>query len=255
MGILLIDLGNTALKWSTLDNPCEPRTFVHESSGVLDINLRREWLDMGVTEVYGCSVGSEWLTHSVSTFFKDQGIPFKWCKSESNFNGNFHIKNDYEHPHLLGADRWYASVGAVFLHPHQPLLVCHMGTASTVDSVIPVGKEDYEFLGGRIAPGPAMMREGLARGTSHLPRAFGAPMEFPTNTIAAISTGIVDSQLGLIERAVRAMERKGYTPKILLAGGSAMVLEEFIREEFEGVDVRHNLVLQGLAVRVEKDKK
>ncbi len=254
MGVLLIDLGNTALKWSTLEDPGEPQTFVHESSGVLDNYVIQQWLDLGVTEAYGCSVGSDWLTHSISTFFKEREIPFHWCRSENNFNGSFHVRNNYEHPHLLGADRWYASVGAVYLHPNQPLLVCHMGTASTVDSVIPLSKDHYEFLGGRIAPGPAMMREGLARGTSHLPRAFGTPREFPTNTIDSISTGIVDSQIGLIERAVKAMERIGYSPRILLAGGSAMVLESFIREEFEGVDVRHNLVLQGLAVRVKKEK-
>ena len=36
MASILIDLGNSALKWSLLDDPENPFTYVHESSGILD---------------------------------------------------------------------------------------------------------------------------------------------------------------------------------------------------------------------------
>ncbi len=250
MGTILVDLGNSALKWSTLDNPENTTTFIHESSGLIDKKVKEDWQALKISAAYGCTVGSDWLTHSTSSFFKNRGIPFRWFKAEDSFRSEFELENSYEHPSLLGADRWFAAVGAVSLHPNEALLVCHLGTASTVDSVIPIAEGKYKFLGGRIAPGPAMMRTGLAGGTSHLPRAIGQVADFPTNTIDAITTGIIDSQLGLIDRAVKKMEEIDGNPRILLAGGAAGQIAEFVLKEFDKVDVRHNLVLQGLSVKV-----
>ncbi len=250
MSKILVDLGNSALKWSALDSPENTQTVIHESLGLLDEKVKKDWQALDISAAYGCTVGSDWLTHSTSSFFKTRGIPFHWFKAEKIFKSDFELENDYEHPSLLGADRWFAAVGAVSLHPNEALLVCHLGTASTVDSVIPVAEGKYKFLGGRIAPGPAMMRTGLAGGTSHLPRAIGKFADFPTNTIDAITTGIIDTQLGLIDRAVKKMTEIDGNPRILLAGGAASQVAEFVLKEFDKVDVRHNLVLQGLSVKV-----
>ncbi len=250
MSTILIDLGNSALKWAKADAPEKPFTLVHESYGLLDDNIKKEWKRLGVTKAYGCTVASDWMAHSTSNYLKSIGATLHWYSATKQYEGDFTLINNYDHPELLGADRWYAAIGSIALHKNEPLLVCHLGTASTIDSVIPLEEKKYDFLGGRIAPGPALMREGLARGTSHLPRAFGKRMNFPTNTIDAITTGIVDSQLGLIERAVREMQSINKTPKILLAGGAAKVIAPYIKQEFENVDVRHNLVLVGLQTLV-----
>ena len=250
MASILIDLGNSALKWSLLDDPENPFTYVHESSGILDEKIKDKWQELGVKNAYGCTVASDWIAHSTKNFLSSIGAQCTWFTAKKEFTGDFILKSNYDHPELLGADRWFAAIGSVALHKDEPLLVCHLGTASTIDSVIPTGIGEYVFLGGRIAPGPAMMREGLARGTSHLPRAFGRRTDFPTNTIDAITTGIVDSQLGLIERAVRELEGIGATPKILLAGGASKVVAPYIQQEFDNVDIRHNLVLHGLATMV-----
>ncbi len=250
MSIILVDLGNSALKWSTLDDPENTQTSIHESLGLLDEKVKKDWQALDISAAYGCTVGSDWLTHSTSSFFKKRGIPFRWFKAEDAFRSEFELENSYEHPSLLGADRWFAAVGAVSLHPNEALLVCHLGTASTVDSVVPIAEGKYRFLGGRIAPGPAMMRTGLAGGTSHLPRAVGKIADFPTNTIDAITTGIIDSQLGIIDRAVKKMAKIGENPRILLAGGAAGQIAEVVLKEFDRVDVRHNLVLQGLSVKI-----
>ena len=46
------------------------------------------------------------------------------------------------------------------------------------------------------------------------------------------------------------MENLGASPKILLAGGAAKVVAPYIKQEFDNVDIRHNLVLHGLATMV-----
>lgn len=253
MNTLLLDLGNTALKWSTPQSIDTPFTFVHNSSGLISKNVVKQWEKEKYTIAYGSTVASEWIVHGIKQELKKLSIDCHWLQSENKYEGEFILENKYDYPHLLGADRWNAAIGAISLHPNEVLLVVHMGTASTVDAIVPSEKEyNYQFLGGRIAPGPAMMREGLARGTAHLPSAVGNYLDFPTNTIDAITTGIIDSQLGLVERALKIMLKQGLSPRILLAGGAASMVEPYISKEFEKVDVRHNLVLRGLAVRTQK---
>lgn len=249
MSILLLDLGNTALKWALLDNCEETNAYVHNSSGVLGDGVIEQWESLNIEAAYGTTVASEWISHGINQALHRKSVDCHWLQSTSEFNGDFRLRNGYAYPHMLGADRWHAAIGAVTLHPNEALLIIHMGTAATVDSVIPQGDNEYLFLGGRIAPGPAMMLEGLSRGTAHLPRALGKYQDFPDNTVDAITTGIIDSQLGLVQRAYSQMKAICESPRILLAGGAARLIAPHLSKEFEKVDLRHNLVITGLATR------
>ena len=51
---LLIDLGNTALKWATSDNPESPHTLVHGGSHHFSEKLLQALKDQPVNRVYGC---------------------------------------------------------------------------------------------------------------------------------------------------------------------------------------------------------
>ena len=61
MTVLLIDLGNTALKWATLDSPDEPHTYVHGGSDTVPDSLLEVWLRLKPSRVVGCMVSSETL--------------------------------------------------------------------------------------------------------------------------------------------------------------------------------------------------
>ena len=162
------------------------------------------------------------------------------------FRGNFELTNGYENCRQLGSDRWFAAIGAASLYPGQPLLVVHMGTATTVDSVVSENGR-LVFCGGRILPGPAMMYESLVKGTRCRPNGIGAVEPFPKNTDSAISTGILEAHLGVIEHARAAMQDKGSDVKIVFAGGAAPLLAPYIRARFPQAVLKHNLVLRGLA--------
>jgi type III pantothenate kinase len=93
------------------------------------------------------------------------------------------------------------------------------------------------------------MLESLARGTAGLPRAEGEAVDFPDNTDAAIVTGVLDAQAGLVERVFRRFAAAlGAAPRLLLAGGHAEALRERLPRETAGI-IEHNLVLRGLALR------
>lgn len=130
---------------------------------------------------------------------------------------------------------------------NQSLLVVHTGTATTVDSILKKDDGTYDFLGGRIAPGPSLMKDCLTRGIPSLPDSAGQYKVFPGGTSEAIITGIVDAQVGLIVRAQHTMIQKGIQPKVILAGGAAKFIAPYLKEEISDLVVKHNLVLHGLA--------
>jgi len=93
------------------------------------------------------------------------------------------------------------------------------------------------------------MLESLARGTAGLPIARGTPSDFPDNTDAAIITGVLDAQAGLVHRVWHrfAVGLSG-PPRLILTGGNAQVL--LARLSIEGARIEDNLVLRGLALRL-----
>lgn len=249
MTVLLVDLGNTALKWATSDDPENPRTFVHGGSGTVPEKLIHDWLALKPERVVGCMVSSEHLALAMTKFFNRHRISWDWLHSELSFTDSvdgMHLVNRYENHQQLGADRWYAAIGAAGLWRDQAVVVVHMGTATTVDTVLPC-RGGQEFVGGRILPGPAMMYESLVKNTGCRPGGIGVRKEFPANTADAISTGILEAHLGVIGRVVGQVQRRGFDPHVVLAGGAAPLLAPYIIEEHPRAVLKHNLVLRGLA--------
>ena len=56
MTALLLDLGNTALKWATSDKPEEPHAYVHCGNDVVPDELLHKWLNLKPERVVGCMV-------------------------------------------------------------------------------------------------------------------------------------------------------------------------------------------------------
>ncbi len=247
MTTLLIDLGNTALKWTTLEEPDNPHMIVHRGSTHFMDELYDLWLRMRPVRIIGCSVAASNVAFSLTKFFNEHKIVWNWVRSQSQFIGDFQIRNEYANPRQLGADRWFAAIGAVDTMPESSLLVVHTGTATTVDSIVFLGNREYVFKGGRIAPGPSLMHDSLTRGIPSLPDELSQYQAYPARTSEAITAGIIDAQVGLILRAKHAMEQKGVSPRVVLAGGAAQFIAPYLREELPNLNVRHNLVLRGLA--------
>ena len=74
------------------------------------------------------------------------------------------IRNGYDTPETLGADRLAAAVGAALVAEGRDALVVDFGTAITIDVV-----SGGEFLGGNITPGAAIRFKALHHFTKKLP--------------------------------------------------------------------------------------
>lgn len=254
MRTILIDVGNTALKWCEIGHEDEPHTVVHRDDPCFRDSLYDAWLAAKPDCVVGCTVAAPDIAFSVTKFFNDHDIRWQWVRPQASFlSERFTLSNAYRNPAQLGADRWHAAIGAVDFMcdaaPGTSILIVQMGTAATVDAVRCRQPGEYEFLGGRIAPGPTLMKHSLESGISSLTVKLGQWAAFPQSTADAISSGILDAQAGLVALSLAELKRLGGPVQILLAGGATKFLEGRLRTIDSTFIIRHNLVLRGLAAR------
>ncbi len=269
MNWLLLDLGNTALKWALV--PAEAGAWPqaqdeqaaaapeHGSVAIAADDLQQQLTSIFIhfgagaeesaraTAVFGCAVASRQTMQRVDAALAAAQMPAtQWFAAAGNFDHDgIVLQNCYDDPAQLGADRWHALLGARAHFPREALVVIAAGTATTVDTLTANGR----FLGGIIIPGMELMHSALARGTARLPLAAGHFVAHPTNTDDAIHTGTVDAHVGLIERRVRRARELAAGPvQVVLGGGNAGSLLPFLQAHggFPGVHRAEDLVLRGL---------
>lgn len=234
------DLGNSRLKWGV---GCDVKAAINWCAhGALDYD-RVDRLP-GLLQAAGAR--GEVLVASVAGGVREQAV------GAALAGGGFAVRrfvagaawagvhNDYADPSQLGVDRWAALLGAWRL-VGAPTLVVSAGTATTVDLLDLVDGRGH-FRGGAILPGIALMRSALADGTAGLPLARGALTDLPRNTDDAIATGILEAQLGAIERLRRRLPPGA---GCLLTGGNASALLPHLDAP---AAIRETLVLDGLLV-------
>jgi type III pantothenate kinase len=265
---LLIDAGNTALKWevftaATVQWPGSQRDAPPTTRwrGTLPIDSPELGAELAracaaasaltgtpvPTAVLGCAVTSEQRVRNIEAAIRAVNAPaVRWLAAGSQFeHDGIALQNGYARPEQLGADRWHALIGARSRFAQGHLAVINAGTATTVDGLTADGR----FLGGVIAPGCDMMRASLAHGTARLPIADGEYQAHPNNTDDAIHTGVLDAQLGLIERRVRRLrEAAGGAVQVVLSGGKATQLFPMLQSQssFGKLAQEPDLVLRGL---------
>jgi type III pantothenate kinase len=188
----------------------------------------------------GCNVAGTAVEAGIETVIAELAIPLVWLRSTTALAG---VRNGYDNPEQLGADRWAALIGAHHLHAGASLVVS-AGTATTIDAI----NADGVFLGGLILPGLSLMRSALASAAAQLPEAKGRHTELPRNTDDAIASGAIEATTGAIERMFRHIAADSRAT-CLLTGGAAGELEPRLRMPVQRVD---DLVLKGL-MRVASD--
>ncbi len=250
MSFLVIDIGNTRLKWGLYARPEPGATLMaHGAVPLEDIDdlWTRDWQHLPVpTGMLGCVVAGEAIKRRVEEqLLLGWGLQARWMSASAQGGG---VANGYEHPQRLGSDRWAAIIGA----RHQalalaegggavrPVLAVMVGTAVTVDAVDAQG----HFLGGLILPGFGLMYKALESGTAGLKVPTGEVRDFPTNTSDALMSGGTDAIAGAIERSLRRLaQRTGQTPLLVMSGGAVSRLAPL--EELPARVVEY-LIFEGL---------
>ncbi|XHS78957.1 type III pantothenate kinase [Burkholderiaceae bacterium UC74_6] len=237
MSFLVIDVGNTRLKWALYEAP-QPGAAMLSHGAVFLENIETlhdgDWARLPTpTEILGCNVAGEGVRGRVEEQLELWDVEARWVVPGVQAGG---IINGYDHPARLGADRFVSQIGARqhVLARGEPraCLVVMVGTAVTVDAIDAEGR----FLGGLILPGHGIMLRALEGGTSGLRVPTGEVREFPTNTSDALTSGGNYAITGAIERMHRHLKaRAGHEPITLMTGGAGWKVSPVL-------DIPHELI-------------
>lgn len=269
MSALLIDIGNTRLKWAWCTaleadpSVAQPWQF----DGAIAHGAAQEANDFGQTveawralAAAGAQVPAVWIANvagegaaaratALVTQAFGAAAPLEWVRTTAAYGD---LVNGYREPTQLGVDRWVGAIGAHRRYPGETLLLVTAGTATTLDIVTananaaPAGAR---FEGGLILPGLALMLGSLARNTAQLPSLDGVDAAAAghmalgaDNTHDAIAAGCLAAQTGAIAQTWRALAARGPV-RCVLSGGARHALAGALAMPCE---LHDNLVLLGL---------
>ncbi|WP_114241312.1 type III pantothenate kinase [Dyella sp. C9] len=238
---LLLDLGNTRLKWALRDGD---RWYAQGAVSWQDdvaLALHQAWRDVPVPhDAFGASVVNgdrEALIAAVvvASFAREP----HWLRTPAEACG---VRNAYGEPGRLGVDRFLAMVAA-HAEGLAPCVLAGAGTALTLDAL----DADGQHLGGLIAPGPQLMQQALLGATTRVQvERPGVVLDAADNTPDAVASGCWQAAAALIERFVARMAPSlGGAPTLVLGGGDAEALLPLLAMPAR---LSADSVLRGLAV-------
>ena len=245
---LLIDIGNSRIKWCLHDNI--ENKFASVGAMVYDKSVLKElfcehWDHLAspsrvlISNVSGLDIVEKldaWIE-------KAWQVNTEYVKPEAHSYG---VRNAYLDYSKLGVDRWMTIVAAWHRYQRYQEAICIVdcGTAMTIDGISKSG----QHLGGLIIPGYTMMQEVLANNTSDINtvRKTSPSFNFSNSTEQAVNSGCCLAMLAIIDRVVTSMKNDGDGQvRCIITGGNAELVIEDLADEFE---YDPNLVLHGLAV-------
>jgi type III pantothenate kinase len=237
---LLIDVGNTRIKWILVENSYDEAVVQYGSIEKLAKALVA--IDRAETKILLSAVNQiENLQQLLRANGFDKIIVAKSQASEAG------IVNSYEQPERMGVDRWLAMIASYQLQSlgddKQGMIVVDAGSALTID----VLNQEGVHQGGYIVPGLKMAETALFSNTEQVKRydesvptgnQYSALNKLGNNTVQCVEYGVINQHVALIEQVTRQYPEY----KIMITGGDGDLLASF----FPAATVDENLVLKGL---------
>lgn len=218
MNVLTLDLGNSALKLVNWDAG-EPRLVRCAWGSQWQAELREhlQACEPGMTIGISSVVAAE-RREAVAAVCREGGM-------DVHVNPEAPLDIDCLESHSIGRDRLYAAAGAWLTSP-EPAIVVDAGSALTVDA-LGRGAGRGCFLGGAIAPGPALLARALGEGATQL---FEVEFDGPVpalgrNTRDALRAGVQVGLRGAVLELVRCVAQEAGLgdARVWLTGGASEI--------------------------------
>lgn len=245
MAVLLIDAGNTRIKWARLEGADLARSHAAVHAKWRTDQYARRLIGTAPPErILASSVAGPSVRAALTQVARRTRVPISFVTVPARGAG---ITVGYAEAWRLGVDRFVGMVAAHHLFRGVPVCVAGIGTALTLDLIARSGRH----FGGAIIPGPALMvgtllskTWGIRRRAQGGRRTGRGP--FGRSTRDAIEAGAHYAAAALIDRAVdEATGRVGRPPLVVLTGGGAGGVRPLLHSPAVAVP---DLVLRGLAV-------
>ena len=242
MSTLVIDIGNSRVKWALADRNTLITAAVAVTHNDVD-QLFASWqaLSPVPTDIRLVSVIERAVVAEISVWAEQNwGLPINRVRTPAEGGG---IQIAYPDPDQLGTDRWLAMVGTR-AKGLLPACIVDCGSAMTMDVVDDSGRHH----GGMILPGLAAQQGGLAQIAPALPAADlqqPAPL-LARNTADAVAAGQLQGTAAAIEGLLaRFATDTGLDLPLILTGGDAERIQDYLQLP---APLLPELVLHGLAV-------
>lgn len=248
---LLVDVGNSSIKWSMLSAEKKLSDMVckYYADKALSPKFFTDiWRSIQTPKkVLVSCVANDTVWHILQKTCRELwSIDAKRVSSMQTACGVINAYSKYE---TLGSDRWFAMLGA-FSEKTTASLVVDCGTAITVDVINAEGVH----LGGYILPGLTMMKTSLTKDTADV----SVNLDLSNHSLLPAKTteGCVDAAILLSAvkfiEAVFNQQDVNNSMHCYLTGGDAGLLAEYLSIKFVIIPA---LVLKGLAHFVSSDTK
>lgn len=240
---LLIDVGNTAVKWGLCEAGVIVKSghYMHRGSDV-GVLAEQHWSGLSVPAgICIANVAGTQLAQQLSGWIETRwGITPVFIATTGQACG---VTNAYAVPGSLGVDRWVALIGARH-HGGGATCIVDCGTAITLDMLA----ADGVHQGGLILPGIEMMKQMLLKNTAVVNTSTTQQVAklFAMSTGDAVNSGALYMAAAAIDRTVGDMaEALGIAADVIITGGDASRIETLL-----AMPVCHDpeLVLKGLAI-------
>lgn len=257
MSVLLLDAGNTRLKWALSERGQFSRHGAFAYSWAdLSAQFETEWAALmaqhGVDRLVLSNVAGEQLEvplqQWLADLMKESEPPFQECvpltiEQVTAQMQALGVQCAYEEPAQLGSDRWAALIAARH-YIGGACCVIDAGTALTID----VLNAEGVHVGGLIAPGMTMMRESLQANTAQVEtdNAACSSLFCGRDTATAVQAGIMAALAGAVQQALaQCLEQGLQSLTCVVTGGDAQALLPVLPEQslFEP-----EWVLKGLSI-------
>ncbi len=235
---LLLDVGNSRLKWAWWDHDLKPGGAVTHAGRSPEAALDAINLELKPSEVWAASVAAPALRAALEAWaMRHLKLAVRWVSSEGKACG---VRNAYAQPEKLGVDRWLAVIAA-YHRVGAAAFVVDAGTALTLDAVDVEGRH----LGGLIAPGLTTQRHSVHSQTQVRADALeGHAKWLGTDTDTAVAWGTLHGAIGLIERVYAGIRHEHASITPIATGGEAPLLLPYLGPGWISAP---DLVLEGLA--------
>jgi type III pantothenate kinase len=247
MRALLIDIGNSRIKWAWLTGERLGKAHAAEYAGWRARDFARRVIGSrpDIDRILVASVAADRVSDALAAGARMAAAPAP--ERVTTRRSACGVTVAYADPWRLGVDRLLAMIAARRRFARRPVCTVAVGTAMTIDLV----GADGRHWGGAIIPAPPLMVASLLEGTSGIRRraqggagGLGHAL-FGLSTRAAVEQGARFAAAAAVDRAVsEASGLVGRTPELVLTGGGAPALRPLIRSASLLVP---DLVLEGLA--------
>ena len=238
---LLIDVGNTRIKWRLVDNE-------YNSDEVSHFGLLHDFADyiktLNVSEV-DVLLAAVNQTSGLKKLLYD--TDFKSVNIIQSQQCQAGVSNSYTNPERMGIDRWLAMIAAFteikLRSTVQGVIVVDAGSALTIDVIAASGEHE----GGYIVPGLLMAQQALFANTERVIQYDEKLMDsvgcnkykkLGNNTAQCVEYGVINQLVALVKQVIE--EYLEY--EIFFTGGDGEILAGFLKAG----TVDKDLVLKGL---------